>query len=170
MTITSLLATFTRVPLFSGLRDDQISNIARVAERVVYQTGDIIQEQGEIGDAAILIVSGKAVVVDEAASPAEGVAPGSLVSELAMLVDARNASTIVARSPVRAFRIPRRDLRAVLEADPRMAEHFAHQISQRLTRMAAEMRRIDAMVAASVATPAPGIDFGLRAAQAPILH
>jgi CRP-like cAMP-binding protein len=158
----SILAPFTRVPLFSGLSAACLEAIVRRAERVVYQPGDAVQREGDIPDAAILLVSGKAVLVDDPedieSSPEDDddvVQPGSLIGELSMLIETRATSTVVARSAVRAFRISRAELRSIMERDPSLAEHFAAKINERLVSMAAEMRRIDKLVAGSM-TKIPG--------------
>ena len=53
----------------------------------MYQPGDLIQSEGGSPDAAVLIVSGKAVTVEGRASlwqvHGQQIAPGSLVGELA---------------------------------------------------------------------------------------
>lgn len=156
----ALLAPFARVPIFHGLQQVHLERIARIAERVVYQTGDVIVREDEIGDAAVLVVSGKAVVLDDDAPDQESIAresvpAGSLVGELSMLIDARNSLTIVAQSSVRAFRIPRAQLLRLMEADPSLADHFVAKIADRLQEMAEEMRRIDGMLSSSVASHQP---------------
>ena len=49
-----------RVPLFSGLKPLQLTELARHAERVAFRRGSTITEAGAPGDAAYLIVSGDA--------------------------------------------------------------------------------------------------------------
>lgn len=152
MSSEALIAPFTRIALFEGLTQDQLERIARAAERIVYQAGDVIQTEGDISDAAVLIVSGHADVVDEPSdATGDNIEPGSLIGEMAMLIETRAASTVIARGAVRACRIPRRQLRKLLETDPTVADHLMAKISERLNAMAAEMRRVDSMIAASVA-------------------
>jgi len=151
MSTDALIAPFTRIALFDGLAADQIERVAKIAERIVYQQGATIQSEGDISDAAILIVSGNAIVIDEAEDDKyDGIEPGSLVGELSMLIETRAVSTVVARSVVRAYRLPRRQLRNLMENDPSLAEHLMSKITERLHYMAAEMRRVDSLIAASV--------------------
>ena len=66
-----------------------------------------------------LVVSGKVLIVeDRNDDKGEPVVAGSLVGELAMIIETRAVTTVVARSSVRAFRIPRRQLRVLMETDP----------------------------------------------------
>lgn len=151
MPTTSDHTSFARVPLFAGLTSEQIDHLVRSAERMVYQSGDIIQREDDIPDAAILLISGKAVLVDDVDGAAiDFVAPGSVIGELSMLIETRAVSTVVAKSSVRAFRIPRLRLRAVMERHPAVADHFVDRLKSRLAAMAEEMRRVDHLVANSI--------------------
>lgn len=158
MTSENIAAPFMRLPIFHGLSDQRLSRIARAAERVVFQPGDTIQRSGESADAAILIVSGKAVIVETDAAlwqvHGEPVVAGSLVGELAMLIDTQSTTTVIARSSVRAFRIPRDALRSLMETDPAIADHFVGKLSERLSILADEMRRIDGLLESSFVPPA----------------
>jgi CRP-like cAMP-binding protein len=82
-----------RVPLFAGLKPLQLTELARQAERVKFQRGDVITKAGEPGDGAYLIVSGLAEHVEppdlEAAAGTHRA--GSLIGEMAMLVEHDNA-------------------------------------------------------------------------------
>jgi hypothetical protein len=99
--------------LFQGLTPLQISEIARRAERVIYNPGAMIIEENAEGDAAVLIISGKTVRVSgpELTSRTSPVAEGSLLGEFAMLVETTYSSTVVARGQVRALRTTRSDCR-----------------------------------------------------------
>jgi CRP-like cAMP-binding protein len=146
MAIDALVKPLLNVPLFQGLKPLQITEIARRAERVVYKAGETIIAEDDTGEAAILIVAGDAVRTSgpDLEGAAESVPPGALVGEMAMLVESRHTSTIVARGAVRALRIMRSDLLAQMEDDPTLADHFVQKIAGRLNRLAKELRAIDA--------------------------
>lgn len=148
MAIDALVRPLLSVELFQGLKPLQITEIARRADRIVFKPGDVIAAEDTVGDAAILIVAGDAARVSGPGMAAgeEAVIPGSLVGEMAMLVDTVHSSTIVAKSAVRALRISRTELHEQMEHDPALAEHFVTQISGRLGRLAAELRAIDAVL------------------------
>jgi hypothetical protein len=81
-----ILRQLSHVSLFQGLTPLQISEIARRAERVIYNPGAMIIEENAEGDAAVLIISGKTVRVSgpELTSRTSPVAEGSLLGEFAM--------------------------------------------------------------------------------------
>ena len=137
----------------------QITEIARRAYRVVYKPGDFIMREDEEGDAAIVIVSGEAVRIagPGLSEAAESVPTGSLLGEMAMLVETRHSSTIVARTTVRALRISRDELQAQMAEDATVAEHFVDRISSRLSSVLESLKAIDSIMAGtSIAVPKRG--------------
>ncbi len=145
MSIDALVKPLLQISIFRGLKPLQITQIARRAERIVYRPGETIIEEDCVGDAAVLIVSGDAVRVSgpaQTGSP-EPVAPGSLVGEMAMLVESMHSSTVIARGNVRAMRINRSELLRQMEEDPTLADHFLERISGRLRLLAEDLRAVD---------------------------
>jgi CRP-like cAMP-binding protein len=148
MSIDSLAAHFLRQELFQGLRPLALTEIVRRAERVVYKPGQAIISDGEEGDAAVLVVAGDAVRVKGAPDglEREPIEPGSLLGEMAMLVETEHTSTVVAETPVRALRIGRQTMFEIMAEDPAVAEHFVDKVVRRLQHMADELRKIDGIL------------------------
>ena len=150
-------ALLRNLEIFRGLKPLQITEIVRRAERIGFRAGQNIVATGEHGDGAFVIVSGAAEVVGETpATAARPVEPGSLIGEMAMLIEHDFRISVVARGPVRALKIPRMALHAQMREDPALSEHFVARISSRLTKVAVELRRIDQMMALA-AEPAQGL-------------
>jgi CRP-like cAMP-binding protein len=146
-----IISALARLPVFQGLTTAQLAEIERRAKPVIYHPGSTIMEENAEGQAAILILSGEAARVSgpELKSRREPIPTGALLGETAMLIEATYGSTIVARSNVRALQITRDKLHAHMLADPAIADQLVQSIAQRLTRMASELRRIDAVLAGS---------------------
>lgn len=153
MAIDSFVKPMLNLEIFQGLRPLQITEIARRAYRVVYKPGDTIIREDEEGDAAVIIVSGEAVRVagPALAEPAEAVPEGSLLGEMAMLIETRHSSTVIARTTVRALRIAREDLQAQMAEDAALADHFVQRITVRLSSVLDSLKAIDSMVAETAA-------------------
>lgn len=113
---------------------------------MLFRPGHKIVRAGMPGDAAYLLLAGDACAVghDGQSLPIE---PGSLIGELAMLIDHDYAVTVVCNSQVRAIRLGRDMLEALMMTDPDIADHFVAGLSSRLKRVANELRRIDQMLA-----------------------
>ncbi|MFA5898967.1 MAG: cyclic nucleotide-binding domain-containing protein [Hyphomicrobium sp.] len=136
------------LPLFRGLTPLQLAAIARRAERVAYHPGATIIEENAVAEAAILIVAGTAMRVSgpELATRFEPIGVGALLGETAMLVETTYASTVVARSAVRAVHITRDVLHEQMLEDPDLAAQFAHNLGARLRKVADVLRRADALL------------------------
>ncbi len=147
MSISVLARQLMSQEIFRGLSPLQLTEIVRQADRIVYSPGDTIVEAGTASDAAVLIVTGDAVRFLDGESTlgldAQSIGSGSLLSEMAMLVEHEHGATVVAHTTVRALRITRARLQAQMLDDPDLAGHFVDCITERLHRVADELRRID---------------------------
>jgi CRP-like cAMP-binding protein len=141
----TLVAPLMRVRLFQGLSTAQLTQIARRAERIIYRDGAVITEEGDTADAAILIVAGETERVN--AGIREAIEPGSLVGEMAMLIDHIYGSTVVARGPVRALRLTRSAMHELMTEDRALSEHMVARISSRLSAMLEDLRAVDGTLA-----------------------
>lgn len=152
MSTKKLVQPLLALEIFEGLKPLQLTEIVRRAERIVYRPGQVITQAGQAADAAVIVVAGSAVVLGEG-SVEEPVVEGSILGELAMLVEHESRATVVARGAVRALRITREALQEQMRDDPALAEHFVDRITRRLTGIAAELQRIDASLSAILSMP-----------------
>jgi CRP-like cAMP-binding protein len=148
MAFDHIVASLARIPIFAELRPLQIGRIAQQAEHCWFRRGDAITRAGAPGDGAYLIVSGDVQRTPRAGSPTppEAIAPGSLVGELAMLVEHIYGATIVADGPVNCLKLARTMLHDQMCADPDIAERLARVIRTRLQLTTAELRGIDRLL------------------------
>lgn len=145
MAMEALVKPLIRLPLFRGLSPYLISEIACRAERVIYQPGSFLITEDEAADAAIVIVSGSCVQLSTEAVVNTGhpISEGAMLAEMAMLVETIHTSSVVARSPVKALRIAREELHAIMAEEPELAAHFSRIITNRLLLVASELRDVD---------------------------
>jgi signal-transduction protein with cAMP-binding, CBS, and nucleotidyltransferase domain len=144
MALDKVVAPLLRQPLFAGLKPQQLTEIARHAERVKFRDGDVITQAGSPADGAYLIVSGEAERQPQSGSfdLAERVEEGSLIGELGMLMEHTYGVTVVARGRVHCLKIAREAMLEQMREDEALARHFRLLIEGRLTQAAAELRRI----------------------------
>jgi CRP-like cAMP-binding protein len=145
-----LMLSLLGAPLFSGLAPLQLKVLALTAERVRFQDGEPVIQNGVDGDAAYLIVSGEVVLdmdEDEPEGGERAVLPsGTLIGELAMLIETEHSSTVRAAGAVNALKFSRQMMHELMQRYPGMAEHFTAKIRVRLERMAETLREIDEML------------------------
>jgi CRP-like cAMP-binding protein len=151
----NLVAPLLRLPLFAGMKPLHLTKIVQRAERLRYWPGDLLTKAGQPGDGAYLIVSGPAhrVAGPGLATTPELVAPGSLIGEMAMLVEHDYGSTIIARDRVFCLKFLRSEMHAQMRVDASLAEHFHSRVTEQLLRTADELRRIDKDFAARGTAP-----------------
>ncbi len=143
MAIDALVKPLLSLPLFRGLKPLQLTEIVRRADRIVFRPGDAIIRADEAGDAAIIIISGEAVRLTDQGSAAERVPEGAMIGELAMLVETIHASTVIAKTAVRALRLSRDEMHALMRDDPALTEHISMQVTARLKRLALQLETLD---------------------------
>ncbi len=138
------------VPLFDGLSAEELEAIADVGEKMFFVTGEELCVQGEKGETAFLILSGKANCkrIGQGETLEGDLWPGTLVAELAMLVVTVHTVTVTASERVRVLALPRAAFRGVLDARPRIAKQVAERLLIRLHSLAAELREVDSKLAA----------------------
>lgn len=141
-----ILEALAATEIFTGLSPLQLSEIARRADRIVFNPGDVIMARDEDCDAATIVIDGDAVCLrGEADEPVEvPVEPGSILAELAMVIETSASTTVVARSRVRGVRISRDDMLAQIADDPGMSEHLIDNVNCRLRAVADQLRAIEA--------------------------
>jgi CRP-like cAMP-binding protein len=162
MAIDALVKPFLSLPLFRGLKPLQLSEIVRRAERIVYRPGAIIAAEDQVSDAAILIVSGTCIrrTEDGKQTREELLPEGSMVAELAMLVEMVHAATFVAKDQVRALRLTREKMHEVMKEDPSLATHFSSHILKRLQLLAEDLSVVDALIVGSTPGLQSALDHG----------
>ncbi len=137
------------VPLFEGLALEQLSAIVSKGKKTFFEADSAIVASGGSGEAAYLILSGRAVTRPSEGSPLapETLGKGALVGEMAMLTETVYTLDVVAEQRVRALAVSREDLFAVMEEDPSIAQHLADKITERLIFLARDLREVDARFA-----------------------
>jgi CRP-like cAMP-binding protein/multisubunit Na+/H+ antiporter MnhG subunit len=100
------LAELRKLPCFSHLEPDELSELLQHGEWVNVGPGEVIIVQGEVGDAFFALGSGQ-VEVFETGTLARTMGSGSYFGEIALLLDIPRTATVRARTNVRAYRLGR---------------------------------------------------------------
>jgi len=134
-----------QVPLFAGLPASLLEAIAGAGEKQYFEANADLITQGEPGDTAFLILSGKAGCLRfvNGETYVEDLWPGTLVGELGMLIETVHALTVTASERLRALAIGRDAFRLVMEENPAIAKHISDRLVMRLHGLAAQLREVD---------------------------
>ncbi|MGH6891976.1 MAG: cyclic nucleotide-binding domain-containing protein [Dongiaceae bacterium] len=99
MSILDDVEALKRTPLFAKVEPAKLKLMAFAAERTQFRAGEEMFHQGDIADAAYIIIDGKAnVVVDTPGGPLKvaDVGRDAFVGEIGILCDIPRTATIVA--------------------------------------------------------------------------
>lgn len=131
-----------RVPLFAGIEPARLKLLAYTSDVVTYQSGQVLMRQGDIGDAAYVIIKGEAdVIITKGGSevPVATLRDGDFLGEIAILCDTPRTATVTARNEVKALRIRKEPFFQLLHQFPEMAVEMTRLLAERLTRTTAEL-------------------------------
>ena len=124
-----------RVPLFAEIEPAELKLIAFTSERITFDPGQYVFHQGDVGDAAYIIMEGDADVVIDGPSGARSVAQvgrNELIGEIAILCDKPRTASIRARSRLVTLRISKDMLFRLLTEFPKMLLSIMRVIARRL--------------------------------------
>ena len=124
--------TLKRVPLFSGLDDKELQQIASTLRERRYASGDKLTEEGHGGAGFFVVEEGEAdVVVD--GEQRGSIGPGDYFGEIALLNDSPRTATLTARTDMLCYGMTPWDFRPLVESNSTIAWKL-------LTAMAEKMR------------------------------
>ena len=135
MQLNEEVEVLRKVALFSGIDPGKLKLLAFTSERVNFAKGQDLMRQGEVGDAAYLILNGEAdVFVDAGGGPVKVASAGrnSCVGEMAILRDQPRSATVTAATEVATLKITKEGFLQLLEDSPKIAIELMRILAQRL--------------------------------------
>jgi CRP-like cAMP-binding protein len=134
MTIEDDIAFFERVPTLGLLGRDALRILAIGAESQYVHGGEILFQAGDEADTAFVIQEGRFSLASGISGDASGpmvVGRGSLIGELALLIDSKRPATATALEPSTVLRIPRILFLKVLDGFPDVARKLRELLLRR---------------------------------------
>ena len=142
MLLNDEVKTLRQVPLFAGVSPAKLKLLAFTSERVGYRAGDVLFQQGDVGDSAVVILAGRAdVVVDGAKGPIKvaEIGENAIVGEIAILCDIARTATVIAQTEVEVLRIGKDNFLKLLGDFPEMTIEVMRVLAQRLSQTTLEL-------------------------------
>jgi CRP-like cAMP-binding protein len=144
MSLDSDIRHIGQVPILGRLDYDARRLLAFSAENKILHAGDVLFRRGEKSDGGYFIVSGS-VALDYSKDDSRKVqiiGAGSLLGEMALVVETERAATAVAREPSRALKISRTLFVRVLEEYPEAAASIREGIAARVRGFVSELEKL----------------------------
>jgi CRP/FNR family cyclic AMP-dependent transcriptional regulator len=132
-----------KIPLFAKLEPSKLKLLAFTSERITYEADQVLFRQGDIGDAAYIIVEGSAKVLietDEGEVEVAMLGRNDFVGEIAILCDIPRTATVKAASQTVTLQITK-DLFFRLVAEfPQMSVEIMRVLASRLENTTQNLR------------------------------
>ncbi|QRM53875.1 cyclic nucleotide-binding domain-containing protein [Sinorhizobium sp. BG8] len=131
-----------RVPLFAGVEPAKLKLLAFASDRLNYAPGQTLFRQGDAGDAAYVVLSGKAeVIIDSPAGPIKLAEMGcnAVLGEIAILCDGVRTATVKASTPLEVLRISKDHFLKLMSDNPAVTIQIMRVLAQRLTNTTNEL-------------------------------
>jgi len=138
-------AELGQLELFRKCRPSDLRRLASIADKVTFEPGEVLCQEGRKGHDCYVIANGEAEVSVGGQSVAV-VGRGDVVGEIAVLDGGRRTASVVAVDEVHTYAIEQRRVDDLLERAPAIARAMLEQLSNRL-------RHLDEQLAA---TSVPG--------------
>jgi CRP-like cAMP-binding protein len=100
------LGELRMLPPFAHLESAQLRDLLEHGQWVTIPAGEVLMEQGAVGDDFFAISAGQVSILRDG-EPVDSAGAGAYVGEVALLFDVPRTATVVAYTPVRAFRLDR---------------------------------------------------------------
>jgi len=144
------LQDLRKSPLFQGLSDEELQQLMDMAEPVSLRAGEILIKQGELGDAAYVVISGDFEVQKQSGQSLIKIDvrnPGDVVGEMALLSRAPRNATLIAKIDSEVLRIPQEAFEKLLSSSTTATMAVLHWVMARLTQNESLLHQQEKMAA-----------------------
>lgn len=158
-------SVIARVPLFEKLRQSDQMELLRMMEEVRLRRGEVLFDEGDLGDRLYVITEGKLKVghtsIDGRDNLIAVLGPGEMLGELTLFDPGPRSTTATAISRASLLSLRHPELMRFMQTRPQLAQDMLRSLAQRL-------RRTNAALADLVFSDVPGrvakalIDLGER--------
>ncbi|MDJ1159450.1 Crp/Fnr family transcriptional regulator [Chelatococcus sp. SYSU_G07232] len=142
MTLDTEVQSLRQVPMFKDIDPARLKLLAFTSERVTFAPGQRFFSQGDLSDAAYVILEGRAHVMLEAPTGVIKVAElgrNDLVGEMGILSETPRSATVLADTDIIALRIDKRVFLELLGQFPQMSIAVMRELAKRLERTNAQL-------------------------------
>ncbi len=130
------------VSLFSGLQPSQLKLLAFTSQHLTFTEGDMLFSQNDSGDAAYVVLCGKAEVIVKINGSDVVVATlgeNSIIGEIAILCDVPRTASVRAATRLETLCIEKEQLLKLLQEFPTMAIDLMKVLAERLAATTADL-------------------------------
>jgi CRP-like cAMP-binding protein len=127
-------AMLSSVPLFAGLRGNDLAELAMNCEDVNVPAGRELAREGQPGQEFFVIVDGT-VRIERGGTLVRDLGPGDYFGELALLTKGPRTATATAVGACRLVVLTRPEFLSLIRAQPAIGEAILEAVGERLARL-----------------------------------
>ncbi len=135
----ALRAAVGRVPLFLGLRQEELAALAARLRTRRYRRGEVIFRQGDPGDALHIVLAGRVKISSSSDAGGEAILatlrPGEFFGSLALLDGAARSASATAADETETLILPRDRFLQLLQDEPAIRDHVFAELARELRRL-----------------------------------
>lgn len=120
-----------KVQLFEGLSQNQLRQLAQLAEEVTIPAGQRLATFGETGRELFVIVDGQATVKTRTGHTVQ-LGPGEVVGEMSLIDGGPRSATVEATTPMQLLVVGYREFWQLLAVAPPITHKLMRTLSKRL--------------------------------------
>src|SRR5688572_23926189 len=102
------------IPSLRGLSDHDLGRIAALLRERAVAAGEVVVEEGTVGDQSFLVVEGDASV-SASGVPIARIGSGEFIGELGLLTDEPRCATVRAETPMRLLVLDKATLTSLID-------------------------------------------------------
>ncbi len=161
MSLSQDVEVLRTIPLFAKIEPTKLKLLAFTSERLEFVAGDELFHQGDVGDAAYIILDGSADIMVDTPRGAVKVArlsKNDIIGEIAILCDVPRTATVVAATGLATLRVSKDGFFHLVNQFPQIGVEVMHELASRLhhttqalTSARAKLNELDRAAGGSVA-------------------
>ena len=135
MSLKEEVELLQRIPFFANVEASKLKLLAFTSQRIAFEPGGIVCRQGDMGDAAYIIIEGDAeILVNTPTGPVLVATLGKndVVGEIAILCDVPRTATVRAKNRLTTLRISKELFLRMITEFPTMAVAVMRELAHRL--------------------------------------
>jgi len=144
MSIKEEVEVLRNIPLFAKLEPAKLKLLAFTSERLTFDVGQTLFQQGDMGDAAYIVMDGAADILINTPKGQVKVANlgrHQIIGEIAILCDVPRTATVVASQATTTLKINKDTFFRLVTEFPEMSVEIMRELARRLEKTNEQLRQ-----------------------------
>jgi CRP-like cAMP-binding protein len=135
MSLTQDMDVLRSIPLFAKIEPAKLKLLAFTSEHLSFMAGEEICHEGDLGDAAYIILDGEAEIsINTVGGPMIVTTRGknAIIGEIAVLCDVPRTATVTAKTDLEALRLAKDTFIELMTQFPQIGVEVMQELAERL--------------------------------------